>query len=238
MKYNEKIRRQFVKAKTIEELNAHVIEFASVLMVDHITCGQVFGVGGKPDAKEEFGFFNQAHMAEYMANGYFYHDPCVKLGYQSRVPFTFREAVKTIDMTDQAERVMERARAHGVNEGFVVPLNGSNGQLSLFTAAGNDFPAEPDAETRSKLIDIAIEGHTRARAIRGFDKIDGVQNPLTPRQREVMECLARDMRPEQIANSLNLSTKQVRDHIRNARLRLDAKTNSAAVARCLMRGFI
>lgn len=61
---------------------------------------------------------------------------------------------------------------------------------------------------------------------------------LTTRQRAVLTGLATGDSVEEIARELNLSPDTVRVHIRNARMRLGARSRSHAVVIALQRGCI
>src|SRR3954451_3768567 len=61
---------------------------------------------------------------------------------------------------------------------------------------------------------------------------------LSERQREVLQLLARGLNARQIAESLVLSPATVRTHVRNAVVRLGARTRVEAIAIALKRGDI
>jgi DNA-binding CsgD family transcriptional regulator len=57
---------------------------------------------------------------------------------------------------------------------------------------------------------------------------------LTPREREVLDLLARDLDPQSIASHLDLSYTTVRNHIQHILEKLDAHSSEEAVARWLL----
>jgi DNA-binding NarL/FixJ family response regulator len=61
---------------------------------------------------------------------------------------------------------------------------------------------------------------------------------LSPREREVLDLLARGMNGEEAAEALFLSPETVRTHIRNAMEKLDAHTRVRAVVLALREGLI
>ena len=69
-----------------------------------------------------------------------------------------------------------------------------------------------------------------------------IENPdrpsLSPREREVLECLATGMTDKETARALDISPYTVADHIRAAFRKLDVSTRAAAVARAMSRGEI
>jgi PAS domain S-box-containing protein len=67
---------------------------------------------------------------------------------------------------------------------------------------------------------------------------DEAEGPLTPREREVLTALALGRTGAQIATELFISPETVRNHVRNARAKLGARTRAQAIARALQRGEI
>jgi DNA-binding NarL/FixJ family response regulator len=61
---------------------------------------------------------------------------------------------------------------------------------------------------------------------------------LSPREREVLDLLAKGLNGEEVAERLVLSPETVRTHVRNAMEKLDASTRVHAVAIALRRGEI
>jgi DNA-binding NarL/FixJ family response regulator len=61
---------------------------------------------------------------------------------------------------------------------------------------------------------------------------------LTPRERDVLELLARGLRHEQIAAELGIGAETVRSHLRNASQRLGAATTTQTVAIAIRRDLI
>jgi DNA-binding NarL/FixJ family response regulator len=61
---------------------------------------------------------------------------------------------------------------------------------------------------------------------------------LSPREREILDGIARGLRGEQIAAQLSISPETVRTHVRNAMEKLEAHTRAHAVAIALRQGEI
>jgi len=61
---------------------------------------------------------------------------------------------------------------------------------------------------------------------------------LTPREREILACLAQGQSGEQIADALNISALTVRSHIRNLLEKLGAHSRLEAVSHALRHGLI
>jgi DNA-binding CsgD family transcriptional regulator len=62
--------------------------------------------------------------------------------------------------------------------------------------------------------------------------------PLTPRERQIVEMLARGATGEQIAQELVLSPETVQKHVHNAKRKIGAATRAHLIALALTRGLI
>jgi DNA-binding CsgD family transcriptional regulator len=61
---------------------------------------------------------------------------------------------------------------------------------------------------------------------------------LTPRERQIVEMLARGSTGEQIARELVLSPETVQKHVHNAKRKVGAETRAHLIALTLTRGLI
>lgn len=62
--------------------------------------------------------------------------------------------------------------------------------------------------------------------------------PLTTREIEVLERLARGDSTAEVCARLGISERTAQEHVRHARLKLGARTRTAAVAVAIRRGWI
>jgi DNA-binding NarL/FixJ family response regulator len=63
-------------------------------------------------------------------------------------------------------------------------------------------------------------------------------SPLTPREREVLACLADGMTNERAGALLGIAAETIQSHVRNAMAKLEADTRTEAVAIALRHSFI
>ncbi len=59
--------------------------------------------------------------------------------------------------------------------------------------------------------------------------------PLSPRERDCLLRIAKGKRPDAIGDDLGLATVTVNQHIRHARIKLNARTNAEAIAKLALR---
>ena len=67
---------------------------------------------------------------------------------------------------------------------------------------------------------------------------NGSSAGLTPRERQIVEMLARGSTGEQIAQELVLSPETVQKHVHNAKRKIGAATRAHLIALALTRGLI
>ncbi len=88
---------------------------------------------------------------------------------------------------------------------------------------------------------IALYIHERLNILLQKDK-DEVQSyleqPLTPKQIESLDLLAKGFRTQQIADQMNIKPVTVEHHLKLAKERLKASTREQAVARAIIKGLI
>ena len=65
-----------------------------------------------------------------------------------------------------------------------------------------------------------------------------MNDQLSSREREVLDCLAAGLRYEGIADRLGLSTETARTYVRRAMAKLEAETPAQAVALAIRAGLI
>lgn len=61
---------------------------------------------------------------------------------------------------------------------------------------------------------------------------------LTPREQEILVLLSKGNDYEDVATSLGISFETVHSHLKNVRLKLEAKNTSQAITISIARGFI
>jgi len=98
---------------------------------------------------------------------------------------------------------------------------------------------------RGKRVDVTYRATARIAPGRHLSVLFPHERPpaparagISPREREVLQHVARGATSGEIAQELHLSEQTVRTHVRNAMDRLNAKTRAHAVALALERGLL
>ena len=107
----------------------------------------------------------------------------------------------------------------------------------------HDFPSYREGSTDSDINGGRIGARTKVAARTPQNDVEvrppnlGTQ-PLTPRERDVIELLANGLRISRIAEQMKISERTVELHLRNARRKLRSSTTPQAVVRALLLGEI
>ena len=124
------------------------------------------------------------------------------------------------------EKTLMRAVETGVN-GFIAKNQPLAEVIAAIRQAAEGEIVMPTSLLRGVLARVAPLPSTQA------DRI-----PLTPREREILNCLARGMSGPQIAAGLNIAPHTVRTHIRNLMEKLSVHSRLEAVSHALRYGLI
>jgi DNA-binding NarL/FixJ family response regulator len=88
------------------------------------------------------------------------------------------------------------------------------------------------------LVAAAVAAGCEGVAFRGARVVDGVDNPLTRRQREVLSLIAEGLSTPEIAERLFISRNTARNHVRQVLERLGAHSKLAAVTTAVRQGLV
>ncbi|MBI1256548.1 MAG: hypothetical protein GC204_03670 [Chloroflexi bacterium] len=137
-----------------------------------------------------------------------------------------------------APKVIYEAGDAGLRSGLLVPLAGPAG--STLSGAGIMLGSSFDEVEFLKLIGsqgmtlVALAHLFHAGAVGELMRRRHNTPPLTPRERDCLQLLARGLHTDAIGDRLAIATVTVEMHLRNARRKLGAKTSPEAIARALL----
>lgn len=142
----------------------------------------------------------------------------------------------------RAERTLSRAEAElwdtvrdwGWEDGFSVPIHGPGGYFALVTMGGRLPDMTPALRDRLHLL--AWHAHERCRQVSAVTPSAVKHGKLTLRELECLRWVASGKTDWEIAQILGLSPLTVKTHVDQARIKLDARTRSQAVARMVLAG--
>jgi DNA-binding CsgD family transcriptional regulator len=179
-------------------------------------------------------------MRRRLRNSYHSHDIVATRAVQSGRPFFWAELERR-HLTDLQARVMEEARTFGLRTGAALSrVDDVAGRICLCVSSvtgQNDFAKLFAA--RKPQLDILMK--TISAQFRVFQERDAVRSALavlTPHECEVLMYAARGMTTQRTAQKMGISDYTVKDHIKAAAAKLDAKNKTEAVAKALVAGYI
>jgi LuxR family transcriptional regulator, quorum-sensing system regulator SdiA len=164
-----------------------------------------------------------AWIREYTASGLLVHDPAMIWAHRNQ------GYVRTRDLADEdSQGVLELARFHGLNFGAAVCCVDSDaGRERSF-----GFFFRSDREYASAELELLHAGLLATH--RAYSR----PKNLTEAELETLGLVKNGLLMKEIASALGVSESAVKQRLRNARVKLRAKTGSQAAARATMLGMI
>lgn len=162
-------------------------------------------------------------VREYTVSGLGVYDPAMIWAHQNQ---------GTVRMSELAPRdgqgVLELAKYHGLHFGAAVccndSANGGGRSFGFFFRPDREFTAE---ELDGLHADVAT-----------LHRLHEKPKNLTDAERETLGLVKNGLLMKEIASALGVSESAVKQRLRNARVKLQAKTGSQAAARATMLGLI
>jgi LuxR family transcriptional regulator len=179
--------------------------------------------------------YPEAWQRRYAEAGYVQRDPTVLHGRRSQAPIVWNDALFA-----GAEDLWDEARAHGVRFGWAqssLDGHGIGGMLTLARSHDDILPDELSAnEVKMRwLVNMAHMALSRRMAPKFTGRPD---NPLTPREVEVLQWTADGKTAGEISDILHVSEHTVAFHMGNAMRKLDSTNKTAAVVKAAVLGLL
>ena len=162
-------------------------------------------------------------VEEYTRNGYAPFDPLMRWAYSEQGSIRWSEVSGS-----DPRGVLARARIHGLRFGAIVAVldPSPHSQRSFGTFA------RPDREFSDEEVDL-LGAHLRAR----HEAMRPPQN-ITDAELEALRLIKEGQRLKQIAYQLGVTEGAVKQRLKNARVKLSAKTGAEAISRAAAFGLI
>lgn len=139
------------------------------------------------------------------------------------------EAIRSICQADPAARVIVLTMYHGNEDIYRAMQAGATTYLVKNMLADDLIGVVREVYAGGRPISADVSARLQER---------NEQQTLTAREAEVLELVAQGMRNKDIGESLSISEKTVRVHLRNVFLKLDAVDRTEAVHIALRRGIV
>jgi DNA-binding CsgD family transcriptional regulator len=181
-----------------------------------------------------------------------YVDACVKhdlyphfatLAYVSShlQPASFQTVRKNTPLTKPFRAALELNRRFAVTRGIVLPLKNVLGYVGMLSMVFDGTDTQLDklwGDRSHELLQLAgaLNGNILARHGRSF--VQGMTPRLSPRQMDILECLARGCTSAETADALHLSIHTFNKHVAVIKHRLGARTTAQTTALAVSWGLI
>jgi DNA-binding CsgD family transcriptional regulator len=175
----------------------------------------------------------------YRRKTYRLYDPVVQLAQHSRLPFTWGQGNFLRPYRKVQRHVFHEAKVFGIEEGYLVPVCGPDGDIGAFTVVGHqrqDIEAVvAEAAPRVQLFAAQYHDAVMNSVVRAPAR---PKNALSDRERECLKWTADGLTSEAVAERLALSASAVNFHLSKATRKLGASNKLHATILAVRQGLI
>jgi len=162
----------------------------------------------------------------YIEREYVHDDPAFRYAKTVVRPFRwFKESPYDPEREPRAAEVVQRARDFGILDGFLIPVASTAGRMGQIWFGGRTLDL-PERQLPALHL-MAIYAFDRILKLHGSPARH--QARLTPREREILTWVANGKSSWEIGEQLHISSRTVKEHIKNLCRKLDAVTRTQAV---------
>jgi LuxR family transcriptional regulator len=170
----------------------------------------------------EHNHFPEDWVREYAISGLIMHDPAVSWAYKNN------GIARWSELGEDSQGVLELAKNHALNFGAVAscsdPDSPSQRSFGLFCRSDREYATQELARLHRALA-ASHRAHARPKN-------------LTAAEIETLTMVKNGLLMKEIAGILGISESAIKQRLKNARLKLNAKTGSQAAARAMTLGMI
>jgi DNA-binding CsgD family transcriptional regulator len=175
-------------------------------------------------------------LDRYREAGHIYRDAGITRIMTSTEPFWWSE-LQSSALESEQRIVFGEAADFGLRHGLVVPVRQPDGSVWSCALSAELIDESPELKLAAVVAANYYVGRGVTLQRHSSERIE-LAYRLTPRQREVVSWLARDMTAAQIGKILGTSTRTVAHQIEDAKVRLGTRTQAALVAEAFLCGEI
>ena len=196
---------------------------------DHLLTREFFALSNYP----------QAWIDNFVSDEIVSFDPILLASQRTNVGFGWDQIGELVNLTQAHRDVLDRARQHGVGDGFTVPAN-VPGEFS----GSCNFAVTPERSAArgnyamAQLVGSFAFQSARKLVMRMRSLSEGPAVQLTDRQIECIVLVARGKTDWEIGRILGISEETVKQHIADARSRYDVPKRVQVVMRALFDGLV
>ena len=156
---------------------------------------------------------------------YMFHDPILKYAMINRSAFNWSTAYT--HATRFGQKILDESRDFQMAEGLAIPVSMGANPLGMVSLVGS--ADELSVREMAGLELVSIHACNRLLKIATFDYGQEKEVSLTPREVDVLHYVAGGKTNWEIAHILEISEYSIKDHLLNARRKLDAANRAHSV---------
>ncbi|MCP4934188.1 MAG: LuxR family transcriptional regulator [bacterium] len=177
------------------------------------------------------------YTEHYANENYLAKDPVVLELSLTMDSYSWGDVRRSRVLTKKQKHIIDEGREFGATDGVVVPIRSASGEFSIFSPCGEDPDLSKNARISLDIIGMyGFEALKRARVKERHQNL--AYQPLTPREREVLQWVAAGKTDDEIAEILSVATTTTTFHVQNAKRKLDTCNRTYAVVKAIKYGEI
>ncbi|WP_052223324.1 helix-turn-helix transcriptional regulator [Novosphingobium malaysiense] len=152
------------------------------------------------------------------------------------VPVRWKEAWASVDITPEEREFLEFMRSLEIGDGFTLPCFGPNGRDGYVSIGKMTADARTDRDSLREMHVASQAAHLRICEFKAASQFE--DKPLSGREREVLDWVARGKSNSVIAEILGISVGTVDTYLRRIYEKLDVSDRTSAAVRGIGMGLI
>lgn len=200
------------------------------LLTDHQSINRKAGHGIVNNYPEDW-------LTYYNQNNYIIADPVVKNAYCDPAAFTWKNLIKTKNLSKIEKKIMAESNEAKLLDGVGVAIYGVNAEISGVGLASSTGGIQHDKNTLSIIRLIVNQFHF---TYTEFEKTKPIEKfiALTPREREILLWGAEGKTIPVMASILGISENTINFHLKNIHYKLNVTDRTQAVVKAIYLGLI
>ncbi|MCH9807634.1 MAG: autoinducer binding domain-containing protein [Alphaproteobacteria bacterium] len=228
---------RIANCNTVEDLHEIVVEAVLAFGYDYVTFLTLPSPGQTVKDSILFDTRPKKFIESHRRKDYLTRETAIKELKRSLATVTLGDLRDMPTMTLAHRKLFEEASELGIVDGLIVPVVTAGGNLGVFSPSGRAPDLGPIARTTAELIGTCAHQRVLRLSLISIQS-DPNFEPLSRREREVLQLVASGKTDKNIAQALKIEAATVRNQIEQAKLKLGVTKRTQALIMALKRGEI
>ena len=221
----------------VEGIQEAVVDELRWYGLDYATCAEIPALGR---VGEELILLNTRPMdyvRHYVEEEHALRDPVITEMQNTVNPYSWEDIRARRKLSKRQKDILDEGSAFGFNNGFLVPIVSDNGSISIFSPCGWNPDLSPESRVALEVIGtFAVQALRRCRKLQ--QRSDKSYEPLTSREREILQFVAAGKADHEIGDILSIAESTVSTHMQNIKRKLGVARRTYAIVRGIQLGEI